>query len=177
MSSFAAFHPSTNSRSSEQMRVPLQKGLLATSYGAESLVRGGHLSLLLLFNHSVMSNSLQPHRLQHPGFCVLHHLPEFFKLMFIELMMLSNHLILFCPLLLLPSIFPSIRVFSNELALHIRWSKYWSFSISTSSKYSGLISSRTDWFDLLPVHGTLKSLLLSLEHCRWSSMQGEHQIS
>ena len=72
-----------------------------------------------------------------------------------------NHLILRCPLLLLPSIFPSIRVFFNEWALHIRWPKYWSFSfsISPSNNYSGLISFRTDWFDLLAVRGTLKSLL------------------
>ena len=71
----------------------------------------------------------------------------------------SNHLILCHPLLLLPSIFPSIRVFSNELALCIRWLKYWSFSISSSSEYSGLISFRIDWFDLLAVQRTLKSLL------------------
>ena len=83
------------------------------------------------------------------------------KLMSIELVMLSNYLILCRPLLLLSSIFPSIRVFSNELALPIRWSKYWSFSfrISLSNKYSGLISFRIDWFDLLAVQGTLKSLL------------------
>ena len=74
----------------------------------------------------------------------------------------SNHLILCRPLLLLPSIFPSIRVFSNELALHIRWPKYWSFSISPSNDYSGLISFRIDWLDLLAVQGTLKSLL---QHC------------
>ena len=74
---------------------------------------------------------------------------------------LFNHLILCHPLLLLPSIFPSIRVFSNELALHIRWPKYWSFSfsISPSSENSGLVSFRIDWFDLLAVRGTLKSLL------------------
>ena len=73
----------------------------------------------------------------------------------------SNHLILCRPLLLLPSIFPSIRVFSNESGLHIRWPKYqsFSFSISPSNEYSGLISLRTDWFDLLAVQGTLKSLL------------------
>ena len=73
--------------------------------------------------------------------------------MFIELMMLSNHLILCYHLLLLPSIFPSIRVFSNELALHMRWPKYWSFSfsISSSNEYSGLVSFRIDWFDLLAV--------------------------
>ena len=83
------------------------------------------------------------------------------KLMSIESVMPSNHLILCHPLLLLPSIFPSIRVFSNESALHIRWPKYWSFSFSIgpSSEYSGLISSRMDWLDLLAVQGTLKSLL------------------
>ena len=72
----------------------------------------------------------------------------------------SNHLILCCPLLLLPSIFPSIRVFSNQSALHIRWPKYWSFSfnISPSNEYSGLICFRIDWFDLLAVQGTLRSL-------------------
>ena len=83
------------------------------------------------------------------------------KFMSIELAMSSNHLILCHPLLLLPSIIPSIRVFSNELALCIRWPKYWSFScsISPSSEYSGLLSFRTDWFDLLAVQQTLKSLL------------------
>ena len=83
------------------------------------------------------------------------------KPMSIESMMPSNHLILCCPLLLLPSIFPSIRVFSNESALRIRWSKYWSFSfnIGPSNEYSGLISFRMDWLDLLAVQGTLKSLL------------------
>ena len=73
------------------------------------------------------------------------------KLMSIESVMPSDHLILFCPLLLLPSIFPSIRVFSNESALHIRWPRYWSFSISPSNEYSGLISFRIDCFDLLAV--------------------------
>ena len=91
-----------------------------------------------------------------------------FKLMSIESVMPSNHLILYCPLLLLPSIFPSIRVFSNESALHIRWSKYWSFSfsISPSNEYSGLISFRIDWFDLLAVQGTFKSLL---QHHGWKA--------
>ena len=81
--------------------------------------------------------------------------------MFIELVRPSNHLILCCPLLLLPSIFPSIRVFSNESALPIRWPKYWSFSfnISPSDEHPGLISFRIDWLDLLAVQGTLKSLL------------------
>ena len=82
------------------------------------------------------------------------------KFMSIELMMPPNHLVPFCPLLLLPSIFPSIRVFSNESVLHIRWPKYWSFSfsISPSHEYSGLISFRIDWIDLLAVQVTLKSL-------------------
>ena len=77
----------------------------------------------------------------------------------IESVMPSNQIILCCPLLLLPSIFPGIRVFSNETVLCIRWPKYWSFSISPSNEYSGLISFRMDWLDLLAVQGTLKSLL------------------
>ena len=83
------------------------------------------------------------------------------KLMSIEPVKPSNHLILCCPRLFLVSIFPSIRVFSNESALHIRWPKYWSFSfsISSSNEYSGLISFRIDWLDLLAVQGTLESLL------------------
>ena len=81
------------------------------------------------------------------------------KLMAIESIIPSNHLILCCSLLLLPSIFLSIRVFSNESALRIRWPKYGSFSISPSNEYSGLISFRIDWLDLLEVQGTLKSLL------------------
>ena len=83
------------------------------------------------------------------------------KCMSIESVMLSNHLILCCPLLLLPSIFPNIRSFSNESALRIRWPKYWSFSfnISPSNEHPGLISFRMDWLDLLAVQGTLKGLL------------------
>ena len=83
------------------------------------------------------------------------------KFMSIESVMPSNHLILCHPLLLLPSTFPSIRIFSSGSALHVKWPKYWSFSfsISSSNEYSGLISSRIDWFDLLAVQGTLKSLL------------------
>ena len=94
-----------------------------------------------------------------PGFPVLHYLRDLLKLMFLESVTPSNHLILCRPLLLLPSIFPSIRVFSNKSALHIRWPKYWSFSISPSNEYSGLISFRIDWFDLLAVQRNLKSLL------------------
>ena len=96
-----------------------------------------------------MSNSLRPHGLEHarlPSFTVFWSL---LTLMSIELVMPSNHLILSRPHLLLPSIFPSVRVFSNESVLHIRWPEYWSFSfsISPSNEYSGLISFRTDWFD------------------------------
>ena len=96
-----------------------------------------------------------------PGFPVHHKLPEFIQTHIIESVTPSNHLILCCPILLPPSVFPSIRVFSNESLLHIRWPKYWSFSfsISPSNDYSGLISFRIDWLDLLTIQGTLKSLL------------------
>ena len=96
-----------------------------------------------------------------PGFPLYHELLEPPKLMSIESVMPSNNLILCHPLLLLTSIFPSIRVFSNESVFCIRWPKYWSFSfsISPSSEYSGLISFRMDWLDLLALQGTLKSLL------------------
>ena len=96
-----------------------------------------------------------------PGFLVHCPLPELLKLMSIELVISSDYLILCCPLFLLPSIFPSIRVFSNDSVLHIRWPKYWSFSfnISPSNEYSGLISFRIDLLGLLAVQGTLKSLL------------------
>ena len=96
-----------------------------------------------------------------PGFPILHYLRCLLKLTSIESVMPSNHLILCFPLLLLPSVFPSIRVFSNVPVLRIRWSKYWSFSFSISpfNEYSRLTSFRIDWLDLLAVQGTLKSLL------------------
>ena len=96
-----------------------------------------------------------------PGFSVLHHLLELAQTHVHRVGDAIQHLVLCCPLFLLPSIFPSIRVFSNESALHIRWPKYWnfSFSISPSNEYSGLISFRMDLFDLLSVQGTLKCLL------------------
>ena len=113
-----------------------------------------------------MSNSLQPQGLQHarlfyPSLISL----SFLKLMSIESVMPSNHLILYHPLLLLPFIFPSIRVFSNKSALRIRWPKYWSFSFSSSpsNEYSGLISFTIDWLGLLAIQGILKSLLQ--HHC------------
>ena len=102
-----------------------------------------------------------PMRCSTPGHPVHHQLPEFTQTHVHQVGDATNHLILCCPLLLPPSIFPSIRVFSNESVLHIRWPKYWSFTfnISPSSEYSGLISFRMDWLDLLAVQGTLKSLL------------------
>ena len=103
-----------------------------------------------------------------PGFPVFTVSRSLLKLMSIESVMLPNHLIFCCPLLLLLSIFPSIRVFSSGSVLRIRWPKYWSFSFSTSpsNEYSGLISFRMDWFDLLPVQGTPKSLL---QHHSWKA--------
>ena len=108
-----------------------------------------------------MSNSFDPMDCNTPGFPVHHHLLSLLKLMCIELVMPSNHLILCRPLLFLPSIFPSIRGFSDESVLRIKWPKYWifSFNISPSNEYSGWIFFRIDWFALLAVQGTLKSLL------------------
>ena len=108
------------------------------------------------------SLTLCDHGLQHTRHSLsITNFQSLLKLMSIQSVMPSNHLILCCPLLLSPSIFPSIRVFSNELALHIRWPKDWSFNfnISPSNEHSGLISFRIDWLDLLAVQGTLKSLL------------------
>ena len=102
-----------------------------------------------------------PRNCSAPGLPVHHQLLSLSKLMSIESVMPSNHLILCLPLLLLPSILPNIKVFSNESALRIRWPKYWSFSfnISPSNEHPGLISFRMDWLDLLAIQGTLKSLL------------------
>ena len=117
--------------------------------------------LSVQFSHSVAPDSLQAHGLQHARPPCPSPTPGVLKLMCIESVMPSNHLILCRPLLLLPSIFTSIRVFSNESVLCMMWPKYWSFSfsISPSNKYLGLISFRMDWLDLLAVQGTLKSLL------------------
>ena len=115
----------------------------------------------MLFSGSVMSDSLQPHEPQHTRLPCPSLSPRVCSNSSIESVMPSNHLIFCCPLLLLPSVFPSIRVFSNESALHVRWPKYWSFSfgIIPSNEYSGLIAFRVDWFDLLAVQETVKSLL------------------
>ena len=113
------------------------------------------------FSHSVMSDSLQPHALQHARLPSLTNSWSLLKLMSIESVMPSNHLILCHPFRLLPSIFPSIRVFSSESVLHIRWPKDWSFSFSLSpcNEYSGLISFRMDWLGLLSVQGTLQKFM------------------
>ena len=112
------------------------------------------------FIHSVMSDSAA-HGLHTPGLPFYHQLPEFAQTMPIESVMPCNHLILCRPIHLLPSTFPSIRVFFSESVLHVRWPKYWSFSfsISPSNEYLELISFRMNWLDLLAVQGTLKSLL------------------
>ena len=114
------------------------------------------------FSLSVLSDSLQPPwTAAHQASLSITNPQRLLKLMSAESVMLSNHLILCHPLLLLPSLFPSIRVISNESFLHIRWPKYWSlsFSISPFNEHSGLISFRMDWLDILAVQGTLKSLL------------------
>ena len=113
------------------------------------------------FSRSVVTDSATPWTAACQASLSITNSWSLLKLMFIELVMPSNHLILCCPLLLPPSVFPSIRVFSSESVLHISWPKYWSFSfsISPSNEYSGLISFRMDWLDLLAVQGTLKSLL------------------
>ena len=115
----------------------------------------------LLFSRSVMSDSLQPMDCSSWTSMSFTISWSLLKLLFIELVMPPNHPVLCHPLFLLPSIFPSNRVFSSELAYHITWSKYWgfSFSVSPSNEYLGLISFRIDWFDLLAFQGTLKSFL------------------
>ena len=151
-----------------QVHKVLWKKLITTSSVITDLIINQHVLLLKVcisvhFNRSVMSNSLRPHEPQHTRPPCPSPTPEVHSnsCPLIKSVMPSNHLILCHPLLLPPSIFPSIRVFSNESILHIRWPKYWSFSfsISPSNEYSGLISFRMDWLDLLAVQGTLKSLL------------------
>ena len=117
------------------------------------------MSQSVQFSHSVMFYSVTPWTAAHQASLSITNSCSLLKLMSIESMMPSNHLILCQTLLLLSSIFPSISVFSDELVLILRWPKYWSFSISPFNKYSGLISFRMDWFDLLAVQRTLESLL------------------
>ena len=130
--------------------VPVSQFIPSPSYPLKS---GQLLSCVLLF--------ATPWTTAHQTFLFITNSRSLPKLVSIESVMPSNHLILCHPLLLLPSIFPSIRVFSNESALRIRWPKYWSlsFNISPSNEHSGLISFRMDWLDLLAVQGTLESLL------------------
>ena len=129
---------------------------LASYHGGDSLGEANTGSVQ--FSHSVVSNSLRPHEPQHARPPCPSPTPRVYPNLSIESVMPSNHLILCHPLLLLPSIFPSIRVFSNESALLIRWPKYWSFSFKISPS-NELISFRMDWLDLLAVQGTLNSLL------------------
>ena len=116
--------------------------------------------MLLLFSSEAVSDSATPWTVAHQASLAFTISQSLLRLTSIESVMPSNHLSFCHPLLLLPLVFPSIRVFSNELALRIRWPKYWrfSFSISPSNEYSGLISFTIDWLDLLAVQGTLKSL-------------------
>ena len=135
------------------------------------------------FSSSVMSDSLRPHGSQHTRPPCPSPTPRVHSNSCPSTVMPSSHLIFCCPLLFLPLIPPSIRVFSNESALRIRWPKYWSFSfsISPSNEHPGLISFRMDWFDLLAVQGTLKSLLqhhsskaLILQHSAFFIVQFSH---
>ena len=121
---------------------------------------GCHYLHSIQFSHSVVSDSLRPHGLQHARPPCPSPAPRVYSHSHPSVMP-SNHLVLCHPLLLLPSVFPSFRVFSNESALHIRWPKYWSFSlsISPSNEHPGLVSFRMNWLDLLAVQGTPKSLL------------------
>ena len=112
---------------------------------------------MLLFSLSVMSNSATPRTAARQASLSLTISQSLLKLMSIESVMPSSHLVLCCPLLLPPSVFPSIRVFCKESVLTIRWPKNWSFSVSPSNEYSGLISFRMDWLDLLVVQGTQES--------------------
>ena len=141
-----------------------------TNTHTTSCFDSGSFVVVQLLNH--VQHFVSPWTAAHQASLSFTIFQSLLRLMSIELVMLSNHLILCCPLLFLPSIFPSIRVFSNELALHIRWSKYWSFSfsISLANEYLGLISFRIDWFDLLAVQGTLKSLL-QLHYSKASVLQ------
>ena len=142
-----------------KMNVTAQVG--EVNAGLRSRGRGTPPQASIQFSHSVVSNSVTPWTVVCQASLSIMNSWSLLKLMSIESVMPSNHLILCRSLLLLPSILPSIMVFSDESALRIRWSKYWSFSfnISPSNEHPGLISFRMDWLDLLAIQGTLKSLL------------------
>ena len=137
------------------------QGIFSTQGSNPGLLHGRRILYQLLSSVQSLSHVQLCHPMTRnkPGFPVHHQLLELTKVISIELVMPSNHLILCRPLLVLPSIFPNIRVFSNESALLIRWPKHWSFSlsISPSNEHSGLISFRIDWFNLLAVQGTQES--------------------
>ena len=162
-----AHRPSTPERALDSLPLGLWRDLERLSLKMFPLISAcflddgtSQLLLLSLFSYSVVSNSLLPQDCSTPGLPVCHQLLELAQTHVHQSVILSSHLILCHPLLLLPSTFPSIEVFSTESVLCIRWPKYWSFnlSISPSSEYSGLISFRIDWLDLLAVQRTLKSL-------------------
>ena len=146
-------------RNEKKARVIIVK-LNKVDFKTNSVTKDKQRHLLLLFSHSVASDSMQPHGLQ----CTRLPCPSLTPRACsyscpLESVSPSNHLILCRPLLLLPSIFPSIRIFSNVSVFCIQWPQYWSFSISPSSEYSRLIFFRINWFDLLAVQGTFRSLL------------------
>ena len=145
------------------LTIKLQKPLSDYLLNGKNVCGGLYTTFidLVQFSHSVVSDSATPWTAVCQASQSITNSWSLLKLMSIESVMPSNHLVLCRPVLFLPSIFPSIRVFSNESVLHIRWPKYWSFSfsISPSNEYSGLISFRMDWLDLLAVQETLKSLL------------------
>ena len=135
---------------------PTQESNQGLLHCRQILYQLSYQGISVQFSHSVVSDSLRPHGLQHTRLpCPSLNSQSLLKLMSIESVMPSNHLILCRHLLLPPSIFPRIRVFSNESLLCIRWPEYWSFNISPSNGYSALISFRMDWLDLLAVQGTL----------------------
>ena len=125
---------------------------------------------MLLFGRSVVSDSATPWMAAHQASLSFTISWSLLRLMSFESVMPSNHLILCFPLLFLPSIFPSIKIFSSESVLHIKWPKCWSFSISPSNEHSGLISFRNDWFDLLAVQGPLKSAPAQFESINSSAL-------
>ena len=134
----------------------------------QSIFKKGEKPIRSVQSLSYVQLFVTPRTAKHQASLSITNSQSLLNLMSIESLIPSNHLIFYHPLLLLPSIFPSIRLFSNQSILYIRWSKYWSFSISLSNEYSGLISFRMDWLYLLAVQGILKSLLQ--HHRTWVSL-------